>query len=420
MLEDLHRLAANVEVKLTALNMILNRRQETDNTSVIHLQRCVKTAATVVASASTVRGDDIVDESMETSDVMSECGWLMDDLAPSDLTLDWVASLGDGRQASSRWNTLTGIPEPSANVTGSPSASQYTPSPNSPPALSPTHSHARQTSTGSFNLASPTMPTLSSPELGQLGDDDSQGSLSREDETPNINAVKKRRDFSLSSLLSPRIKAKTVSRKARLLRKDDLKINSAGQIMTKRTFVGDGACGKTCFLMKVYVPTLFENYVADLQVDGFKFKCALWDTAGSSDFDRLRQSSNAQTDIFCIWFSIDRWDSLENWLPEVKQYKRKTDPIFLLGFKEDLRQDPKTIEELSNNNQAPITTAKGEEMAKKIGALRYFECSAIRHQGTKEIFHNILSMILAASPQLKKRYKSGNWRRKAMDMLQPS
>ncbi|CAN9208366.1 unnamed protein product [Alternaria alternata] len=413
MLEDLHRLAANVEVKLTALNMILNRRQETDNTSVIHLQRCVRTAATVVASASTVRGDDIVDESMETSD------------------------------ASSRWNTLTGIPEPSANVTGSPSASQYTLSPNSPPALSPTHSHARQTSTGSFNLASPTMPTLSSPELGQLGDDDFQGSLSREDETPNINAVKKRRDFSLSSLLSPRIKAKTVSRKARLLRKDDLKINSAVQIMTKRTFVSDGACGKTCFLIstskgiyfevsdtdistyllisrKVYVPTLFENYVADLQVDGFKFKCALWDTAGSSDFDRLRQSSNAQTDIFCIWFSIDRWDSLENWLPEVKQYKRKTDPIFLLGFKEDLRQDPKTIEELSNNNQAPITTAKGEEMAKKIGALRYFECSAIRHQGTKEIFHNILSMILAASPQLKKRYKSGNWRRKAMDMLQPS
>jgi hypothetical protein len=249
MLEDLHRLAANVEVKLTALNMILNRRQETDNTSVIHLQRCVRTAATVVASASRVRGDDIVDESMETSDVMSEFGWLMDDLAPSDLTLDWVASLGDGRQASSRWNTLTGIPEPSANVTGSPSASQYTSSPSSPPALSPTHSHARQTSTSSFNLASPTMSTLSSPELGQLGDDDSQGSLSGEDETANINAVKKRRNFSLSSLLSPRIKAKTVSRKKRLLCKDDLKINSAGQIMTKWTFVGDGACGKTCFLM---------------------------------------------------------------------------------------------------------------------------------------------------------------------------
>jgi hypothetical protein len=242
MLQDLHRLAANVEVKLTALNMILNGRQETDNTSVIHLQRCVRTAATVVASASTVRGDDIVDEYMETSDAMSNFGWLMDDLAPSDLTLNWVASLGDGRQISTRLNTLT-IPEPSANVTGSPSASQYTPSPSSPPALSPTLSHARKTSTSSFNLASPIMSG------SELEDDDSQGSLSGEDETTNINAVKKRRNFSLSSLLSPRIKAKTVSRKKRLLCKDDLKINSAGQVMTKWTFFGDGACGKTCFLM---------------------------------------------------------------------------------------------------------------------------------------------------------------------------
>jgi hypothetical protein len=59
-------------------------------------------------------------------------------------------------------------------------------------------------------------------------------------------------------------------------------------------------------------------------------------------------------------------------------------------------------------------------MAKKIGALKYFECSAIRHQGTKEIFETILSMVLTASPQLKKRYKSGNWRRKTINMLQPS
>jgi GTPase SAR1 family protein len=49
------------------------------------------------------------------------------------------------------------------------------------------------------------------------------------------------------------------------------------------------------------------------------------------------------------------------WLPEVEQYKRKTDPIFLLGFKEDLRQDPKTIEQLSQNNQAPITAMQVSE-----------------------------------------------------------
>lgn len=40
--------------------------------------------------------------------------------------------------------------------------------------------------------------------------------------------------------------------------------------------VGDGACGKTCLLIvfskdqfpEVYVPTVFENYIADIEVDG--------------------------------------------------------------------------------------------------------------------------------------------------------
>lgn len=47
-------------------------------------------------------------------------------------------------------------------------------------------------------------------------------------------------------------------------------------IRKKLVIVGDGACGKTCLLIvfskdqfpEVYVPTVFENYVADIEVDG--------------------------------------------------------------------------------------------------------------------------------------------------------
>ena len=47
-------------------------------------------------------------------------------------------------------------------------------------------------------------------------------------------------------------------------------------IRKKLVIVGDGACGKTCLLIvfskdqfpDVYVPTVFENYVADIEVDG--------------------------------------------------------------------------------------------------------------------------------------------------------
>ena len=47
-------------------------------------------------------------------------------------------------------------------------------------------------------------------------------------------------------------------------------------IRKKLVIVGDGGCGKTCLLIvfskdqfpEVYIPTVFENYVADIEVDG--------------------------------------------------------------------------------------------------------------------------------------------------------
>ena len=57
-------------------------------------------------------------------------------------------------------------------------------------------------------------------------------------------------------------------------------------IRKKLVIVGDGACGKTCLLIvfskdqfpEVYVPTVFENYVADIEVDGKQVSDSItWD-----------------------------------------------------------------------------------------------------------------------------------------------
>jgi len=133
----------------------------------------------------------------------------------------------------------------------------------------------------------------------------------------------------------------------------------------KLVIVGDGTCGKTCLLIvfskdefpEVYVPTVFENYVADIEVDNrqvqqimthwkqivifeLKVELALWDTAGQEDYDRLRPLSYPDTDVILMCFSIDSPDSLQNipekWVPEVKHFCPNV-PIVLVGNKKDLR-----------------------------------------------------------------------------------
>ncbi|CAD5119169.1 DgyrCDS7807 [Dimorphilus gyrociliatus] len=168
-------------------------------------------------------------------------------------------------------------------------------------------------------------------------------------------------------------------------------------IRKKLVIVGDGACGKTCLLIvfskdqfpEVYVPTVFENYVADIEVDGKQVELALWDTAGQEDYDRLRPLSYPDTDVILMCFSIDSPDSLENipekWTPEVKHFCPNV-PIILVGNKKDLRNDEATKRELQKMKQEPVKNEEGKTMADRINAFGYLECSAKTKDGVREVF----------------------------------
>lgn len=185
-------------------------------------------------------------------------------------------------------------------------------------------------------------------------------------------------------------------------------------IRKKLVIVGDGACGKTCLLIvfskdqfpEVYVPTVFENYVADIEVDGKQVELALWDTAGQEDYDRLRPLSYPDTDVILMCFSIDSPDSLENilekWHPEVKHFCPNV-PIVLVANKKDLRNDPTTIKELAKMKQEPVKSEDGRTMAEKINAFGYLECSARTKEGVREVFELATRAALQVKHRKRKR-----------------
>ena len=164
--------------------------------------------------------------------------------------------------------------------------------------------------------------------------------------------------------------------------------------------VGDGAVGKTCMLISYttghfpeeYIPTVFDNYTANVMVEGKPISLGLWDTAGQEDYDRLRPLSYPATDVFLVCFSVDSMTSLENvenkWLPEINKFCPEI-AFVLVGTKSDFRDEPPAGKA---NQLVPVSAAESVAAAQK--AAKYIECSARTEHNLKAVFDQAINVAI--------------------------
>ncbi len=172
------------------------------------------------------------------------------------------------------------------------------------------------------------------------------------------------------------------------------------------------AVGKTCLLIAYannrfpedYIPTVFDNYVVNLTAGDQTIELGLWDTAGQEEYDRLRPLSYANANVFLVCFSVVNPVSFENvsakWYPEVMHFCPEV-PQLLVGTKMDLRRDEGTLKKLRDANQVPISYEQGLELARKIKAIRYMECSAKTGEALKNVFDEAVKAVLFAPTKKK-------------------
>ena len=173
----------------------------------------------------------------------------------------------------------------------------------------------------------------------------------------------------------------------------------------KCVVVGDGASGKSCCLISYttnafpseYIPTVYDNYSCNVMIDGKPINLALFDSAGQEDYDRLRPLSYPQTDVFLVCFSIASPTSLENvrtkWFPEIS-YHCPNVPFLLVGLKADLRHNQETLDALRSRGREMVSEDQARRAATDLGAVGYFEVSALTQSGLKNLFDNAMRAVL--------------------------
>lgn len=123
--------------------------------------------------------------------------------------------------------------------------------------------------------------------------------------------------------------------------------------VVKAVIIGDSGVGKTNILLRycdncfkpTYASTIGVDFkVKTLQVEEYKIKLQIWDTAGQEKFKNLSTTFYKGALIIILTYAIDSATSfanVENWMKQIHEHSSPEVSIFLVANKTDLEENRK-------------------------------------------------------------------------------
>ena len=162
----------------------------------------------------------------------------------------------------------------------------------------------------------------------------------------------------------------------------------------KLIVLGNTSVGKSSFILKYIEDKFVLNYIATLGMDfkqkklklknGQEIRLRIYDTAGQERFKSVAVSFIKKAEGVILIYDIGNkatFESLEEWIKNIKESGKENLPIILVGNKCDLPPEKRKVELI-----------EGKDKAEEFN-LPFFETSCKEGINIKEVFEKIVEDI---------------------------
>ena len=168
--------------------------------------------------------------------------------------------------------------------------------------------------------------------------------------------------------------------------------------------LGNHNVGKSCFIIRYTEEKFQESYLMtvgfdikmkDIVLKDKKYTIALIDTAGQERFKSIAYNVIKNADGIILMYDITKqasYDSISEWMKNIREVQPKDFPIVLLGNKIDLEE------------KRDISKEEGEELAQKY-ELPFYETSNKTGENIEKSCLDLIDKIIIAKKKKKEEEK---------------